>query len=356
MCAKIKNKGKLVYCVIIGIMLSLLFGLRSESLGMNDVNAYYMPLFRSIKSMSFQQILHEYPIERGNLFQILTKLLTFIVTNEHIMLFLSALPFTVTITYAIYTYSDYPMMAFFLLFGSYILHVNMFLIRNSFCLALLIICFVCIQKKKMVLSLVFYTLAILTHTTAVLFGLIYLIIKFKSNWKIYIGSLVISYLLIINSAEIFNDLFSIINEGYYSNYEKTEGSAGLLYFSRYIILLILYIIFYIVNRRIIRMNGSSILLRSEKFVNNRDISSTNLNMMCICLIFMSLATVVAEFYRVGMFFGFFGLIGLSNEIYACKNKLLKYSCCAFLFVVYGYFTYAGLYAANLAPYKTWLFG
>lgn len=355
LCPKVNGKEKLIYCIIMGVLLSLLFGLRSEEMGMYDVQLYYMPLCRSIRGMSFEQIMQEYPIERGNLLQILVKLLSYVVTNEHIMLCIMSLPFTVAITYAIYSFSDFPMMSFFLMFGSYIIHVNMFLVRNSLCMAFLIFCFVFIQKKKWVRSLIFYSLAILTHTTAVLFGITYLVVKFKSNWKIYLGSIIVSFLLIVNSKGLFSNLFSIINYGYYSKYERAEGSAGLMYFSRYIIFLLIYIIIYLINHRIIRLDNAKILMHSEKAAIVKDFNSTSFNMMCICIIFMSLASVVAEFYRIGMFFGFFGLIGLSNEIYMCKNKLMKYSCCVFLLIVYGYFTYAGLYAANLAPYKSWLF-
>lgn len=354
MCNRIKGKEKLVYCVIMGILLSLLFGFRSEELGMMDVKVYYIPMFRTVKTMSFSQIIQAYPFERGNLFQILTKLISMVISDEHIWLFLISLPFTVAITYAIYSYSKFPMMGFFLMFGSYIILVNMFLIRNSLCLAFLIICYICIQRKKWILSLIFYVLAILTHTTAILFGITYLIVKFRSNWKIYLGSIIVSYFIISNSAEILSSLFQIINGGYYSNYDR-EGSAGLLYFSRYIVFLVIYIILYLVNHKTISINSSKILFHSEKTNSIFDVNNSNFNMMCLSIIFMSLATVVAEFYRIGMFFGFFGLIGLSNEIYDCKNKFLKYSCCAFLIIVCGYFTYKGLYAANLAPYKSWLF-
>ena len=357
LCNRIKGKEKLAYCIIMGIVLSLLFGLRSKELGMFDVEKYYIPMFLRVRTMSFQQIIQEHSFERGNLLHLLTKLMSMVVQNEYIWLFLISLPFTICVTYAIYSYSKYPMMSFFLMFGSYIMLVNMFLIRNSLCLAFLIICFACIQKKKWITSFIFYILAVWVHTTAVFFGIIYLMIRFRNNWKIYLGTIIVSIIVVANNASIFSSLFSWLNEGYYSNYESTQGTAGLLYFSRFIIFLIMYILFYLVNRRIIRIDGSRLVLCSEKVVNrNNDVNNTNFNMMCICLIFMSLSSVVTEFYRIGMFFGFFGLIGLSNEIYVCKNKLLKYTCCAFLFVVYGYFTYSGLYAANLAPYKTWLFG
>lgn len=353
-CNYFKGNEKKAYCIVMGITFSLLLGLRSEELGMNDVSNVYMPMFRQIRSMSFSEILEHYPIERGNLFQILTKIMSVFIYDEHIWLFAISLPFVITVTIAVYKFSSFPQMSFFLFFASYIFLVNFFLIRNSISFSMIILSYIFMEQRKNVHSIICFIVAVMFHTTAVFFIFVYILKRIKVNWKIYIGSIILTIILIYNSRQLFTLLFTVVDSGYYANYAKNDSTTGYVYFFRYLFFLIMYIILYWLNKKDLKITSYKIVIKEQKN-DILDVQSNNFNMMCVAVVFMSLTTVLPEFYRIGMFFGFFGLIGLSNELYVCKNKQLKAIFIAFLLIVYGWFIYGGLIASNLAPYKSWLF-
>lgn len=353
------NSGRKLYCIAMTVILACLYGFRSEFLGMNDVEFVYMPMLQKVQSMSWQELFEYYPVFRGNALQILSKIFMDSIGNRYIWLFISGLPFIIAMSYAINKYSKYPSFSYFMLFGTYIYLVNMFLIRHSIAMAVLIVAYGYIEKKKPVKFMLMVLLAATFHTTAIVFLVAYPLTRIRFNWKVYLGSLALTYFVVYNGNTLFSALFTYLQNDYYSLYVNALGSSGLMYFTRYCFLFLIMLFLYMYNKEFIdlkRMRIRKNMMGSFKRTEVLAMNSENALriMMCLCVVFMSMTAIVAEFYRFGMFFGVFGVLGLSNELARMKDNKIRFLLVFALYVIYGVYIYNGLYAANLAPYESWL--
>lgn len=335
---KKKPENHKAYCIGITVLLCCLMGFRSETLGMNDVQYIYIPMFNRIKEMSFSEVLTIYPAYRGNLIAIFTKLFTLICDNQYIWLICVSIPFVIAAGKLIYEDSEYPAMSFFMLFGTHIYLVNMFLIRHSIAMAILICSFSFIKQRKPIKFILTVILAGMFHTTAFVFLIAYPVAIMRFNWKIYVITLVGSFVIIRYNSMFFDLLFTYMDNEYYSNYVRSSGSKLLTYF--YISLLILICI--IVCRW---FSKKKTLEKKEEMY---------FNITCLSVVTMGFTSVVVDFYRIGMFFGIYGVILLPNLIRSIKDVRIRLIISAALILVLGIFAVSGIQDAGLAPYKTWL--
>ncbi len=325
-----------IYCVGITVLLCLLMGFRSESLGMNDVQYIYMPMFQRISNMRFSDVLEIYPFYRGNLLAVLTKLFTYVCKDKYLWLICVSIPSVIAIGKLVYNESEYPAMSFFMLFGTHIYLVNMYLIRHSLAMAFLIFAFSYIKKEKFVRFAIMVLVAAMFHSTAIVFIIAYFVAKFRFDWKTFVLTIVGAFLVIRWNSSVFKLVFKYINNEYYSKYSSALGSKQLTYF--YVFLLILLLV-----------------ICCRWFSDNKQVDSVYFNISCLAVIFMSLTAVVADFYRMGMFFGVFNIILLPNSIKKIKDMKIRMIVSAALIVFFGYFAISGIQDAGLSPYRTWLF-
>lgn len=352
-------EGRKRYCVLMALILICVYGFRDPSLGMNDVELVYMPMLDNVRSMTWIELFNYYPVTRGNMLQVVSKIYMDIFGYKYFWLFLSGIPFVVCSSYAIYKYSKYPVFTYFMMFGMYIYLTNMFLIRHSIAMAILILAYGCILENKPVKFILLVLLATSFHTTAIVFCIAYPLTKLKFDWKIYLGSILCAYYIIYNGRTLIVTLFRYIQNDYYSLYSNSAGASGLMYFWRYFVLFLVMVMMFLYNSGNIHLRKLKVrktsLYKKRYFISTVVETDQSLKiMMCICVVVMGSTALVSDLYRIGMFFGVIGIIGVSNELANCHNKNLKNVVVFVLYVVYGIYIYNGLYAANLAPYKSWL--
>lgn len=169
--SRIKD-GKKLYCYTAAIILLCVIGFRTENMGLYDVKNIYFPQFDSLQRMSMAEMFKEYPVMRGNLFQIFTKLYQVFSENKYVWLLFTSIPYIAAMTHTIKKYSlnIYTCsFCFFMICGMRIYQTNFYLIRHSIAMAILIIAFDAIVEKNLKNFLILVILAGLFHSTAFIF-------------------------------------------------------------------------------------------------------------------------------------------------------------------------------------------
>ena len=137
--SRIKD-GKKLYCYTAAIILLCVIGFRTENMGLYDVKNIYFPQFDSLQRMTMAEMFKEYPVMRGNLFQIFTKLYQVFSENKYVWLFFTSIPYIAAMAHSIKKYSlnVYTCsFCFFMICGMRIYQTNFYLIRHSIAMAIL---------------------------------------------------------------------------------------------------------------------------------------------------------------------------------------------------------------------------
>lgn len=334
---KNSGKAKKITCISIFIMMLLVMGLRNKKLGMYDIEYVYLPMFHNVQNLTFIGVFQRYPFLRGNLLQLITKVFTLIIQNEHAWIFATSIPGLACLTHLIMKYGSNRYscaFSFFMFMGLRLYGANFYLVRHSCAMAMIIMAFEAIMEKRPVHFLLFVVFASWFHTTALLFVLAYPLARIRISYKqlflLFVGwNFATSY-----ASDVLNNLFGLLNsENYYTNYIGRNGFTSNIFI---IITVILFITTYLVNmftpylRNNIQnmQHDQSYLIMQQK---EQDLSVITINMLCIAVFFMSMSTVISEFQRIAFWFLAVSLVGIGNTINRITNKLIRLVvyCCFF---------------------------
>lgn len=338
--SRIKN-GKKLYCYTVSIILLCVIGFRTENMGLYDVKNIYFPQFDSLQGMSFRQMMKEYPILRGNLFQVFTILYEKVSYNKYAWLFLTSIPYIAAMLHNIKKYSINVYtcsFCFFMICGMRIYQTNFYLIRHSISMAVLIFAFDAIVEKRIKKFIIFVIIAGLFHSTAFIFIIAYPLARVKPSWKQVFFVVIAFYAIIFMSSDVMRLIFSLINsDNYYSAFKYRNSGFDSFLFP--IICGFEFLIAYIFCKK------NDVESQCEKI---------SVNMLCIGTVLMGASTIIGEFYRLSYFFMTVSFAGLGNLIKIEKNKILRYSLYFGLFIVLTYYMCRGFEGNGLIPYESWL--
>lgn len=346
-------------CILIFIMMLCVMGLRSEQLGMYDVEYVYLPMFRNVQNLSFAGVFRRYPFLRGNLLQLLTKVFTIFSQNEHLWIFVTSVPCLAALTHLIMKYGNNRYscaFSFFMFIGLRIYGANFYLIRHSFAMAFLILAFEAIIERKLKKFMLLVLCATLFHTTACFFIIAYPLAKINISFKqlglLLCGLLFATYL----AKDALNGFFSLIDsDNYYYNYINKTGFSSNIFI---LITLILFVIAYLlcINNGYIRKSLVGEKVGNIKVFaihqNDQSVCIVTVNMLWIAVFFMTMSKTISEFQRVAFFFLAVSLVGFGNIIHQVKNQVVRWIIYITLFVLLLFFMSNALEPEMLSPYRT----
>lgn len=349
-------QAKKITCIAIFIMMLLVMGLRSEKLGMYDIEYVYLPMFHNVQKLSFIGVFQRYPFIRGNLLQLLTKIFTLFTQNEHVWIFATSIPGLACLTHYIMKYGSNRYscaFSFFMFMGLRLYGANFYLVRHSFAMAMLIMAFEAIIEKNPKRFFVFVILASWFHTTAILFVVAYPLARIRVSYKqlalIFLGWGFVAFF----ASDVLNKIFSLINsDNYYANYIGRKGFSSNIFI---MVNAILFAITYLINRfspyfqnKLQNMQHDQKFLIAQKI--EQDVCVISINMLCIALFFMSMSTVISEFQRIAFWFLTVSLVGIGNTINRITNKVIRLGMYCGLFVILLIFMSNALEPEMLSPY------
>lgn len=295
--AGLKNKKK-VFCVSAFIVLVLVMGLRSRYTAGVDTNLVYIPSFFRICRLPLSTIADVYI--KDTMFYIMTKLFT--IVSENVQLYLLCISVFVVGVFCrfVYKYSDNPLLSYIVYMALGYYGIGFQMLRHIIAASILLISYDYLRDRKFIRFLLLVLLASCFHITAFVFIVAYPIYVWKVGVKqigLIVAAVIMGYFFRGVVLSILQSVLS--NQERFSMYFMTDHTV--LAVTGFFILLIVYVVSWLM------------IPKAER--NELDIRGM-FNLSMIATIAMFMVSIIGEFHRISMYFGFYNTLLLPS---ACKR-------------------------------------
>lgn len=313
-----ERHGKKIFVILACLQLTLLVGLRSETVG-RDTWGYVNLYFPSAMSVPWSSFFYQ----REGGYYLLTRLISLISTEYPFLLtILAAIPL-ILICVTVYKYSQDVILSITALIT---LRIYAFLftgIRQSIALSICFYSYRFIKEKRPILFTACVLVAATFHYSAIVFLAAYILGKIKLNIRnsILLISMVMLFFMLRNQILTASNIFlSIFGYQYRSDISFKDGMSTLLCYS-------LIAVFGLIHRKhMIRENAES---------------ETLLLFILIASFLYGLGYMIAPFTRIAIYFGWFIVLLLPSVTNIFKDTreriLVKFTVYVLLFAQFLYF-------------------
>lgn len=357
-----RNKRAInIYYFVVFVTMLILVGLRHFSMGNYDTELIYVPRFQQFMSMSYRRILDIQSKDQA--FYLSVRWMNSFTTNMHIIIFVLAIPFLVSVIMYVKKYSKIPWLSFILFLGLGYFGMSFYLLRQVIAMAVTLLSYNFLVKRNLKMFILVVVFASLFHQTALIFLLAYPIVHIKFSFKqifLVLAGLILST---VSQISIMQSIFSILNlfikdTSRYELYLTRE--SGLNYTGFLIQLCILICaLFSLGIQNKIDFGRKGTLRDLGLRIENKDYTeieytelNIQLNLLCLSLFFMALSPIVGEFWRAASYFGIFSITLLPNIISRftrMENKITISTIVGGSFCLY--FLFFSAESSNLIPYR-----
>lgn len=283
------------FCVSAGLLLYLIVALRSISLGINDTSGVYLSTFYQALNSTWKQLFTFILPDRVP-FLFLTKFITIFTKNYHVYLAILAVPYIFSVTKLINDYSRMKLLSFICFLSLYYFY-SFFLLRQVLAMSFTIWSYKYIKEGNITKFILCVIVASLFHITALIFLLAYPFARKNKfglkNYLYILVSLLISYYAAPEIIKLIGQFIPKLGSWIYNGVYSTDKSVSM--FGLFITVSILAFC------HITRKRGQE----------NSDILY---NLSTLGSIIFALSNVVAEFYRVSIYFSIFNVLLISETI------------------------------------------
>lgn len=315
-----KENRKKIYCALIFIGTVFIMGFRSQYTAGVDTYRGYIPKFQLICNMTMVEVIAKYG-GKDLLFQLVTKLFTYISTNPQIYLFAISAFVMGSYCYFVYKYSEMPLMSFVMYYALTYYTTCFQMLRHAVALSVLLYAYQFIKTKKLFPFLLIVMLAASFHISALFFIIAY---PFSNNrigkkqWVINAGVIFVCYFM---KSDIFSLLTVFISGNERFEYYTSSDYVSQLSLTGTLILSVIYI--------------ASLLLSQRNLVNTNEYKFL-FNMSALSVSFMSMVLIIGEFHRISMFFGIYNTLLLPNILKHSRinNKIVISMCIVCAMILY----------------------
>lgn len=336
--------GRVGYLIICCAAFTLVLGLSSEMMGLNDRELVYNRVFDlccQTNSLSGVIELAGKRISSGTMFYVITWIITRFTFDYHIYLFIIGLIINISVTYYIGKYSNDPRMSY-IIYLALIFPLTFTIVRQCLAMSVLILSADMIHRKKWISAILLTLLASTIHLSMLIFFIIIILGRLKYK-KIALIIIPISYLIGLYGGSLLLKVigFLVTDEVYQSRYILSNGKSMAIatILIRVAIFIFLFIISSINNKwfskpesiNFIKTNRNSSFNKisfrygdiklnkpkDEDLIITPDcfLWSSTLSISCMC--FMN---ILGEFQRLGAVFDLFSLISIPRAIGVLKQK------------------------------------
>ena len=314
-----------IFLVVSSIILALFTGLRDRYTGTDTWN-YGDTFIRTVHISKFSTAMNS-DMKNGEYgYRAWTWLISRFTSNPNVFFTITAVIFAVCLAVYIYKNSQNPFFSMVLYYTVGMFGFQMSGIRQAMAMAILLISFEFIKKRKLIWFLMAVYIASLFHNSALAFVPAYFISYLKMDFKSFslytLGLMFFS----VYGEKAANLLFSV-NENY-SDSVLGSGVAGNMGGQTVIgMLLLTLILCYIFKKRVLLVNNTNLIF---------------FNLTIIALLIYILRYFFRSFERVSFYYQFAFIILLPNVIEAIpddKTRKIVYTCaivlaCALFFYRY----------------------
>jgi hypothetical protein len=290
---KVNNK---LYSFIAAVMLIAVAGLRGLSVGIDTVQ--YANTYEGVKLLDFSELFVGVEVEHGyRLFQYIIEQLF---GDFQFLLIFVAILYVGIVSQLIYKYSDSPLMSYILFIGFGFFTFGMSGIRQTIAMAMIVMAFNYMVKKKLGGFLFSILLASSFHVTALIFLPSYWFTKLKLNKKAIFLFIVVALALVGLQNEIREILMSYAK----NEYDEIETGGYGMYF---------FIVFSVVLGIVYR----------QPFIKKHDYNQYFFYMLVATAMIMPVAQFNPAVMRLWLYYFLFMIIYIPNVLSAINNRIIR---------------------------------
>lgn len=314
-------RNKKLYLIIIGMILSIVSGLRYYSVGM-DTGQYYFSYF-FITDLPWSEITNT-RYELG--YAIMVKLLSIISADPRILFIVTSIFIQWTVMWFIYKYSPHYWMSVYLYLSLGYFYNSMNLLRQSIAMSIVLIGIPLLLRKKIIPFILITLLAMQFHSTAVIALLFLPALMIKNQKLLLYGGVFFGVFGFFLGGKIF-EIFSSLNQRYTgyspSNYAFANYFATAINAAVALVILLCYL-----------YSKGFVIQRFECYVfNNNKIMIEGLFLFAVIAYFVTelIAIRANIFERLASYFTIFSIIIIPSSLNIIKDEVHKKV--LFLFII-----------------------
>lgn len=224
-------KRKRKYLILCGIVLVLFMGLRSKFVGSEDCVNYYNMMNRAIVRETWAEFYNPDGVETG--FQLFIFTISRLFNNAQMVFVVSAIIITASVFYTIYKNSENVVLSVVMFITLGIMQFQMQGMRQAVAMAVCMVAFEFVKKKKIIPFILLVVFAMQFHRTAIVFIIIYFVALMPYKWWSML-------LLAIGSGVVFaytESLMIFANDLFESDYAQTIDSGGFVATAIYVLII-----------------------------------------------------------------------------------------------------------------------
>ncbi|NQU80861.1 MAG: EpsG family protein [Bacteroidetes bacterium] len=293
-----------LFIQISGFSLFLICALRDVNFG--DDGVRYMQKYLYFSNVNISVLWTDFLTfeVKDPFFNLFSKIISILGFSYQFWFAIIAAIFCTAVSTTIYKYSSSIIISFIALISLGYLYFSMTGLRQTIALSMILISYKFLRERKLVVFIIIVVFGALFHSSALIFLLAYPFAYMKIGWKqiLSVGSSLVMAFLFSNQ---LRQLIRVIGWNKYLSYYADRDIK--LTISGFIIqlLIISFCLFY---------------KKGVLFEDKKNISLYNL--LFIGLIFQSFAIVVAETFRISMYFSIFSIILIPKTLAVKKDKII----------------------------------
>jgi len=298
-----KNRDIFIFIACFGLFLIASF--RSPYFGSDTIHYVY-------KYFSFQYI--DFSVFWVNIFNssikdptfyLLGKVISMIGINAQGWLSILSFLFISNVYRLICKYSGEPLLSFVALISLGYFYFTLTGLRQGLAISIILFSFEYLKNRRLILFFVSVSLAALFHSSALIFLIAYPLVCIEARYEYLVGAL-LAFIVSFFMGDAIRFIVGTIGwTKYLSAYSVSTYSLS---YAGFIIQFLVLTFCLIYRKQLSYKNDENIILY---------------NLLFIGLVFQAFSSVIAEFFRLSMYFSIFSILLIPNAILAEENKKLR---------------------------------
>lgn len=313
-----KGDGKKHLVISACVMLFLYAALRAHNL-QPDIPVY-VDYYNTYSKFSLERILSFFNSEQKDPFYyVFSWFFSRVFPDVQWWLAFVALVYLISVGILIYKESEAPLLSFLAFLTLEYFEFSLSGLRQALALSFTMLSFFSIKKKKWIVFVLLVLLASLFHRSALIFLIVYPIAHSRVGKLHLVVAIIVGIMFLVGEDYIRDFMRKYLTDGQYEGYvDRTVG----LSFSGFIIQGAIFIFCFLYYPAVSRKYESANVLY---------------NMVFIGLLFRLFSSMIAEVFRISMYFSIFNIILITMAISVEKDKktrAIEAFGVGFLFIAY----------------------
>ncbi|WP_313016295.1 EpsG family protein [Acetoanaerobium noterae] len=299
------TKNKRFFVFVASIILFLISALRSITFGTDTIG--YVNKYISLSYTSLYELLMNVITRTGKdpFFYLFAKVINLTGANYQIWLAILAGIFCYSVSKLVSKYSVEPYISFIALISLGYFYFSLTGLRQTMALSMIILSYRYLRERELVPFIMMILIGTLFHTSAIIFLIAYPSANIKVGLKQILGILIALIIAFFFKESIYSVLDLLNMSDRYAYYIEHGTSLTI---SGFIIQLAIYLFCLLFKKNILSYDQNNMSLY---------------NLLFLGLVFQAFAIVIAEFFRVSMYFSIFGIVLIPQVIATIKDKYIR---------------------------------